>query len=255
MFIWGDYHTHTIYTHGLGKVEDNVKSAIKKGLKQVAITEHSFSHLAYGINRKEYNLLRVDIEKMRTRYGNKIDVLCGLESNIISHDGTIDLPEEDRDLVDILVVGYHKSFKCKNFASFFKFWFPNFFKCKSKKLIERNTQAYINALNRYEIDILAHLNSNGCKVDPVKIAKVAKEKGTYIELNGKRIDFTDKEIKEMITTGVKFIISSDAHSADNVGLNHYAYALIEKYNIPHEQVVNLNKIPRFKTYNLHIKEK
>ena len=59
----------------------------------------------------------------------------------------------------------------------------------------------------------------------------------------------------MIATGVKFIISSDAHRPEHVGVNNQAYALIEKYNIPHEQVVNLNKIPRFKTYNLHIKEK
>ena len=255
MYIWGDYHTHTIYTHGKSKVEDNVEVAVNKGLKQVAITEHSFSHMAYGINREEYNLLRIDVEKMRSKYRDKIDVLCGLESNIISHDGTIDLPEDERDIVDILIVGYHKSFKCKNISSFFKFWLPNFFKCKSQKVIERNTQAYINALNRYDIDILAHLNSNGCKVDPVRIAKVAKEKGTYIEFNGKRIDFTPEEIKGMIATGVKFIINSDAHDAKNVGVNNHAYAIVEKYNIPHEQVVNLNKIPRFKTYNLHIKEK
>ena len=256
MYIWGDYHTHTIYTHGTGKVEDNVKSAIDKGLRQVAIAEHSFSHLAYGVRRDEFNLLRIDVEKMRSKYGDKIDVLCGLESNIISHDGTIDLPEEDRGIVDILVMGYHKGFKCKNISSFFKFFLPNLFKCRSKKNIERNTQAYINALNRYDIDILAHLNRKGrCVVDVARVAKVAMERGTYIELNGKGTYFTDKEMKDMIATGVKFIISSDAHRPEHVGVNNYAYALIEKYNIPHDQVVNLNKIPRFKTYNLHIKEK
>ena len=43
MILYGDYHTHTVYTHGHGTVEDNVKVAIKRGLKQIAITEHSFS--------------------------------------------------------------------------------------------------------------------------------------------------------------------------------------------------------------------
>ena len=45
MILYGDYHTHTIYTHGTGSIEDNVKTAIKRGLKQIAITEHSFSHM------------------------------------------------------------------------------------------------------------------------------------------------------------------------------------------------------------------
>lgn len=249
MNIWGDYHTHTTYTHGKGTVEQNVLSAIDKGLKQVAITEHSFSHLAYGISRADYNLLRIDVEKMRRVYGNKIDVLVGLESNLVSLDGTIDLPVEDRAMVDILVVGFHKGFKCK-IKDFFGFLLPNaVFRNRSQKQVEKNTQAYINALNTYDIDILAHLNCNGCKVDPVAIAKVAKEKGTYIELNGKNIKFTDEEMRGMIATGVKFIIDSDAHCPQDVGVNNHAYTLVDKFNIPLDQVVNINNIPKFKTYN------
>lgn len=249
MHIWGDYHTHTNYTHGKSTVEENVLAGIDKGLKQIAITEHSFSHLAYGISRADYNLLRIDVEKMRRKYGDKIDVLVGLESNLVSLDGTIDLPAEDREIVDILVVGFHKGFKCK-IKDFFGFLLPNaVFRNKGKKQVEKNTQAYINALNKYDIDILAHLNCNGCKVDPVAIAKVAKEKGTYIELNGKRIKFSDEEMRGMIATGVKFIIDSDAHRAVDVGINNHAYNIVDKFNIPAEQVVNLNKIPKFKTYN------
>ncbi len=251
MILFGDYHTHTIYTHGTGTVEDNVKVAIKRGLKQIAITEHSFSHMGYGVSRGEYNLMRVEIETLRKKYGDQIDILCGLESNILSLDGEIDLKEDERQLVDILVVGFHKSFKCPNFKSIFDFWWPNVLgnSKKNKKQIEKNTMAYINALRRYKIDVLAHLNSNRCKVDPVAIAKVAKEVGTYIELNGKRIDFSDEEIRGMIDTGVKFIINSDAHKSNNVGRCPDGLAIVEKYNIPLKQVVNLNKIPHFKTYN------
>ena len=251
MILFGDYHTHTIYTHGTGSIEDNVKTAIKRGLKQIAITEHSFSHMGYGVTRKEYNLLRVEIETLRKKYKGQIEILCGLESNIIDLDGTIDLGENERQLVDILIVGFHKGYKCPSFRSLFKFWFPNVIgnSKKSQKQIERNTTAYINALNRYEIDILSHLNSNNCKVNPVAIAKVAKERGTYIELNGKRIDFTEEEIKGMVATGVKFIINSDAHKSCRVGRCPDGLAIVEKYNIPYEQIVNLDKLPQFKTYN------
>ena len=252
MVLFGDYHTHTIYTHGHGTVEDNVKVAIKRGLKQIAITEHSFSQSFYGIKKKEYNEMRVEIEMLRKKYAGQIDILCGLESNLLDLNGNIDLPPENRQLVDILVVGFHDLCKPRNIKSFFNFWVPNALGIgrHSKKQIEKNTQAYINAIKKNKIDIISHLNTHGCLVDPVKVAKVAKEYGTYIELNGKHINFSDDQMHDMIECGVKFIVDSDAHFPERVGKNHRGLAFVEKYNIPAEQVVNLNSIPKFKTYNL-----
>ena len=34
MEILADYHTHTVYSHGKGSIEDNVKVAISKGIKK-----------------------------------------------------------------------------------------------------------------------------------------------------------------------------------------------------------------------------
>lgn len=249
MILYGDYHTHTIYTHGKGTIEDSVKVAIKRGLKQIAITEHSFSQAYYGITPQEYNEMLVEVESLRNKYKGQIDILCGLESNILDLDGTIDLPRSKRDMVDILVVGYHANFKPRSFKAFFTFWLPNVLGFGGKKQIEKNTQAYINALRTYKIDIISHLNSHRCYVDPVEVCKVAKEVGTYIELNGKVINFTDDQIKDMIATGVKFIINSDAHKPERVGKNNHGLNIVDKFNIPPEQVANLNKIPQFKTYN------
>ena len=44
MKFLGDYHTHTIYSHGLGMIEHNVIEAVKKGLKQM-ITDHGLGML------------------------------------------------------------------------------------------------------------------------------------------------------------------------------------------------------------------
>ena len=163
----------------------------------------------------------------------------------MSRDGDIDISDEELEKLDLVVLGYHKASKY-SFKEYFGFALPNQINRKpTKKQIERNTNAYLNAINKHRVSILAHLGYAGCAVDYVKIAKECVKKNIYIELNGKRINFGKKDIEGMVATGVKFIVNSDTHSVDDVGKNHRAFNLIEKYNIPLEQIVNLDKLPKF----------
>ncbi|MGN0961885.1 MAG: PHP domain-containing protein [Christensenellales bacterium] len=242
MRILGDYHTHTTYTHGTSTVEENVRQAEKLGLKEIAITEHcykGYNHIKAGDLEKIKN----DIDSIKDKYNVKI--LMGIEANLMSRNGDIDITDKELAKLDIVVLGYHKASKLK-FSEFLKFGLPNhLLKKPTKKQIERNTNAYLNAINKHRINILAHLGYGGCAVDCVKIAKECVKKNIFIELNGKRINFTKQDIDGMIATGVKFIIDSDAHSVNAVGKNHRAFNLIEKYNIPREQIANLDKLPNF----------
>ena len=40
-----DWHTHTVYSHGKGTIEDNVRIAHERGLREIAITDHGPGHL------------------------------------------------------------------------------------------------------------------------------------------------------------------------------------------------------------------
>lgn len=251
MKLIGDYHTHTHYSDGVSSIEENVVSAINKGLKQVAITDHSFSHMAHGITLKSYAEQRKIIEELKVKYP-QIEILHGVESNLCGLDGTIDVSPEKRSEFDVLVVGYHYTYKPNGLKNFFGFWLTSVLHLNTKNKIQKNTEAYIKAIENNKVDIIAHLNY-GIKVDPVKIAEVAAQHETYIELNLKHMLFSDEQINQMVKTGVKFIISSDAHHYTNVGKNNVAFALIERLNIPHSQVVNLNDVPKFKNYNLNQK--
>lgn len=244
MKLYGDYHTHTIFTHGKGTIEDSVKMAVQKGLKQIAFTEHSFKHMAHPLSIKKWYEMRKEVERLRSIYD--IDILLGLEANLMDQNGTIDVPEEIIKQCDILVLGYHKLF-WTSIKGWFTFLIPNTFRIgkASKKRIEKNTIAYMRAIERYPINILAHLKYANCEVDCVKLAQFAKDHNVKIELNGKRIDFTDKEMEGMLKTGVEFIIDSDAHHPNNVGRNDHAFTLITKFNIPVEQIANINKQPDF----------
>ena len=49
MKITLDLHTHTTYSHGKGSILDNAISAKQKGVEGIAITDHGFSHPAFGM--------------------------------------------------------------------------------------------------------------------------------------------------------------------------------------------------------------
>ena len=46
-----DLHTHTVYSHGKGTIAENAATAKEKGLYGIGITDHGFSHPAFGMRR------------------------------------------------------------------------------------------------------------------------------------------------------------------------------------------------------------
>lgn len=246
MAIIADYHTHTKYSrHGHGKstIEENVRVAFEKGLRQIAITDHGFNQKLYGVRRKDIEKVKQEIEDAKERY--PIDVLLGVEANLISSQGDIDIVPEDYENLDILACGFHRLVKSTSKREQFGFVLKNiiceFFHHTSKKQREKNTNAYINAMRKYDIDFITHLN-HACKVDVEKVARVAKETNTLIELNGKRLGMSDKEILTCYNLGCKFLINSDAHSASRVGDVHLGLEAILRLRIPESAVVNYNNL-------------
>lgn len=250
MALLADYHTHTKFSrhnHGKGSVEDNVRVAYEKGLAQIAITDHGFNQKLYGVRRKDIPLVKEKIEDAKEMY--PIDVLLGVEANLISSNGDLDIVAEDMKDLDIVLCGFHRLVKAPTRREQLKFVFKNIlcelFHHTSRKQREKNTNAYINAMRKYDIDILTHLN-HACKVDVEKVARVAKETNTLIELNGKRLGMTDAEILKCYELGCKFVINSDAHSPNRVGECHLGLEACLRLRIPDSAIVNYNQLPKLK---------
>ena len=249
MNLNADYHTHTVFSHGKGDVIDNARAAAEKGLKELGIADHGFAHPAFGLRKRKLPELKKRIENAKKETG--VNVLLGIESNIIGTDGTTDLKPELYDDFDIFLAGVHKFVKYK-FGTAFSLFLPNLFNSAVKKrdvpksLIRRNTQTYINVIKNNPVDVITHLNFC-CFADAAEVAKAAADYGTYIELNSKKVHLSDDELYEVLKTDVKFVINSDAHSPSRVGEISLVEKMLERTGFPTERIANIDgRLPEFR---------
>lgn len=255
MILSSDYHTHTPYSHGKNTVLENTQAAKEKNLKEIAITDHGFNHLIFGLKRKVLTDLRAEIEEAKKLTG--VNVLMGMESNLTSLDGDTDMKISDLENFDIYLCGIHEVLKYRSFSDMYNIMVKNYFAYKfgkrpSQKTVDNTTKAYINAVKRNPIDIITHINYKCC-CNLVEVAKCCADYGTYIEINTKKRHVSPEELNAMAATGVRFVIDSDAHSADRVGDTKIAEELLAAASVPLEQIDNIDgRLPdfRFKEYKI-----
>lgn len=249
MILTGDYHTHTPYSHGKNTVAENAEKAKELGLKQIGIADHGFSHVAFGIRRRQVAAYKAECEAASQRFG--VDVLVGIEANIRGIDGKADLTEKDFENFDLYLCGKHVFIWYDGFGAMLRYGGGNFHADKlgiqSKKLIDYNTKAYINTIKNNPIDAISHLNYM-CPANALEVAKCAADYGTYVELNSKKTHLTDEELNEIVAkTEARFIINSDAHSKDRVGDKRLVEEQLARLNFPMERIDNIDgRVPAFR---------
>ncbi len=250
MILTGDYHTHTVFSHGKGTIMDNALAGKILNLKELGITDHGFSHPAFGLRNRKVPKVKRFCEEASKETGVK--VLVGIESNIIGVDGTTDLKEKYYEDFDIFLAGIHK-FVLYKVGTAFSLFLPNFFNSilkrenVSKRLIKENTKTFINVIKNNPVDVITHLNYC-CFADALEVAKVAADYGTYIEINSKKVHLQDEVINDIIAkTSANFIINSDAHSPSRVGEISLASSVVDRLGISSDRICNVDgKLPDFR---------
>ncbi len=242
MILTADYHTHTPYSHGKNTVDENAARAKELGLQAIGITDHGFSHITFGLRRRQFEAYKAECRAAAAKHG--IEVLVGIESNIRGVEGRTDLTEEDYEQFDLFLCGNHIVIWYDTFSDFAKYGVGNFLSDKfrshpGEKLLKRNTQAYIHAIERNPVDILTHLNFR-CPANALEVAKCAADYGTYIELNTKKAHLTDEELSDIVAkTSARFVVDSDAHSAGRIGDTAIIEEQLARVGFPMDRIDNI----------------
>ena len=247
MKVCCDYHLHTFASDGRCSVLSHARKADSLGLRQIAITDHSFSSTAFHLTKRKWARQKAEIEKL----GCKAKVFHGVEANLVNTSGDIDVPCDVIRDADVLIVGFHRYIGLcgERRGGYARRWlFGNGF-CSKKtrqRLVEANTRAYLEAMDKFPIDVIAHLNHRAL-VDVKRVCDKARECGVYVELNEKHLDALEKYADDLVRSGVNFILGSDAHDAKKTGKFSKAEVFIKTHGIPIERVFGIDgRVATFK---------
>lgn len=205
----GDLHVHTKASDGHGSMRDMALAASARGLRYLAITEHSRRlRLAHGLDPRRLELQIDEIDRLNAELTG-IRVLKGIEVDILA-DGTLDLPDSVLAHLDLVVGAVHSDFQLSR---------------------ERQTERILKAFEHPHFHILAHPTGRLIErrepydVDMLRIIRKAKERGRFLELNAhpERLDLLDTHCRMAKDEGVLVCISSDAHSA--LDFEHLRYGI------------------------------
>ena len=235
--ILADFHTHTTHSpvnHGKGSIEDNVKAAIDRGLRAVAVSDHGVGHIGHGIPDMERYLR--EIEEIRNKYADQIKVYSGYEANLQSLSGDTDIPDAWAATIDIPSVGAHRFVRHPNPKDWFELTLRPKRRTGSSALAE-NTSAFVQALTGGPAVFMTHPGYL-LPVDVKALAKEAHDGNFFLEINARHPEFTAEEISDAADAGAMFIVNSDAHGPQYVGNFASALERLEKAGVVASQVVN-----------------
>ncbi len=233
-----DYHTHTVFSHGTGSIEENVRAAAEKGLRELAIADHGIGSLHIGVKKKDLPKMRAEIERLKPLYPQLRIHMC-MEANITFPDGWLDIPPELRRNFDFLLAGYHFSAPGPSPFRACAAHLRNYLGSDSKRLMLRNTEMILAAVRRGGFRVLTHPGDKA-KVDLLPIARACAEQGILMEINNKHDGLSVEGIRVCAAVPeVLFIMSSDAHSPERVGCCENAVARMEAAGLDPGRVVNL----------------
>ncbi len=230
MKLIADYHTHTVHSHGTGSVNDNAEAAFALGLQTVGIADHSISHVTYGVKKRKVDDYLESIAAAKRRFEGQIEVKAGIELNLIGLDGSVDMP---KGRFDFLILGYHKTAVCRDVKTAWTFF-------RSSRYVDAVTQAYMRAIQRHRITIVAH-PGYGVPVDYRRLAQACADYGTLFEINNKHGELKIEDLKIAAQTAVSFVLSSDAHSPSAVGLVPNAITIARQAGIPAGRIANISE--------------
>ncbi|MGD0444773.1 MAG: DNA polymerase/3'-5' exonuclease PolX [Edaphobacter sp.] len=223
--IRGDLHMHTNATDGRDTIRQMAEAALARGLKYIAITDHSKNlAMTNGLDDARALAHIQAIRKVDTEMEGKIRVLPGIEVDILA-DGALDLEDSTLAQMDIVVASVHSLFN---------------------QPVEEMTNRILRAIENPHVRILGHptgrkvLGREGYQIYIDTILKRAAELGVAVEHNASpaRADLNDLNLRIAKQYGCKIVVDTDAHATEELDQMRYGITQLRRAWLTPADILN-----------------
>lgn len=220
----GDLHMHTTATDGTASILEMAEAAKARGLKYIAITDHSKRvTMANGLDATRLRKHWKEIDKVRGQISG-IELLCGVECDILE-DATLDLPDDVLREADWVLAVLHYGLKQPR-----------------EKIMER----LMTAVRCPYVDAIGHPTGRmvgtreGADIDFDPFLKACANEGIFLEINANphRLDLDDIHAAAARDLGIPIVINTDAHSPGGLDLMEYGVYQARRAGLEKKDVAN-----------------
>jgi DNA polymerase (family 10) len=223
--IRAELHAHSTWSDGKLTIEQMALEAYQRGLKTLAITDHSAGlGVAGGLKVEDLPRQRAEIDAVQRKLGDSIRLLQGAEVEIRA-DGSLDYPDEALAELDIVIASLHVSLRQPR---------------------QQVTERLLKAIRNQHVDVIGHPtgrlipNREGADLDMDAVLSAAAECKTALEINAypSRLDLDDIYSRRAIQMGIALCINTDAHEASDLDMLHFGVATARRGWVQAADVVN-----------------
>ncbi len=220
----GDLHMHTTATDGTASILEMAQAAKSRGLKYIAITDHSKRvTMANGLDADRLRAHWGEIEAVREQIAG-IEILRGIECDILE-DATLDLPDDVLAEADWVVAVLHYGLRQPR---------------------EQINERLLSAIRNPHVDVIGHPTGRLVGTRPPadvsmdEILKAAADEGVMMEINAhpSRLDLHDVHAAAAKDLGVPIVISSDAHSTTGFDVLQWGVCQARRAGLTKKDVAN-----------------
>jgi DNA polymerase (family 10) len=220
----GDLHMHTTATDGTASILEMAEAAKARGLKYIAITDHSKRvTMANGLDAERLRQHWKDIEQVRKQISG-IEILCGIECDILE-DATLDLDDDVLSEADWVIAVLHYGLRQPR---------------------EQINKRLLNAIRNPHVNVIGHPSGRLIGKRPPADAsyddmlKAAADHGVMMEINAhpSRLDLSDIHAAAAKDLGIPIVISTDAHSVNGFDVMQYGVFQARRAGLEKKDVAN-----------------
>jgi len=226
-----DLHAHTTWSDGAVSIREMAYAARNRGLKGLAITDHSQSlGVTGGLTPERLRAQRKEIDAAQIDLGSSFSLLQGAEVEIRA-DGTLDYSDAVLEDLDIVVASLHTSLRQDR---------------------DKITARLLNAIRNRHVDVIGHPTGRlipereGADLDMDAVLRAAAEQGIALEINANpaRLDLDDVYAKRALELGCLLAINTDAHHPDHFDLAHFGVGTARRAWATTDHVINAWPVER-----------